>query len=188
VTDSASDDVSRFVKALANETRLRIVGVLSLGARTRSELAEVLRLRPDALNRHLRLLRDAGLILDDETSGNGKLQLEIAWLRSGNALSNSVKRPAESLASPTLSRLEATTLAPFVRDGRISKIPVGAEKQKLLMRWLVERFEENRSYAEREVNAILKEVHPDFAALRRMLVDYRNMARDHGVYKRVGNI
>jgi hypothetical protein len=186
VTEPASsDDVARFVKALANETRLRIVGVLSLGARTRAELADELGLRPDALTRHVHLLRDAGLIVDDETGDPAKLRLETAWLRSGNALSDSIKRLPETITSSTLSSLEATTLAPFVRDGRISKIPVAAEKQKILMRWLVERFEEGRTYPEREVNAILKEVHPDFAALRRMLIDYRNMKRDHGVYRRV---
>jgi DNA-binding transcriptional ArsR family regulator len=182
---TSNDDVARFVKALANETRLRIVGVLSLGARTRAELAEALGLRPDALTRHIHLLRDAGLIVDEETGDPGRLRLEIAWLRSGNALSASVKRLPESITSSALSSLEATSLAPFVRDGRISKIPVAAEKQKVLMRWLVERFEVGRSYPEREVNAILKEVHPDFAALRRMLIDYRNMERDHGVYRRI---
>jgi DNA-binding HxlR family transcriptional regulator len=186
VNESTSNDrVSRFVKALANETRLRIVGLLSLGARTCSELTEGLGLRPDALTRHIHLLREAGLIVDDETSGGGRLRLETAWLRSGNALSDSVKRLPDSITSSTLSSLEATALSPFVRDGRISKIPVAAEKQKMLMRWLVERFETGRSYPEREVNAILKEVHPDFAALRRMLIDYRNMERDHGVYRRL---
>ncbi len=186
MTETApSDDVARFVKALANETRLRIVGVLSLGARTRAQLAEVLGLRPDALTRHVYLLRDAGLIVDDESSGSGRLRLETAWLRSGNALSNSVKRQLASITSSSLSSLEAATLTPFVRDGHIFKIPVAAEKQKMLMRWLVERFETDRSYPEREVNAILKEVHPDFAALRRMLIDYRIMERDHGVYRRI---
>jgi DNA-binding HxlR family transcriptional regulator len=186
VTELTSDgDVARYIKALANETRLRIVGILSLGSRTSSELAEALGLRCDALTRHIRLLRDAGLVVDDITGDSGRLRLETAWLRSGNALSNSIKRTPTPITSSTLSSLEATTLAPFVREGRISKIPVAAEKQKMLMRWLVERFEVGRSYAEREVNALLKETHPDFAALRRMLVDYHIMERDHGVYRRI---
>jgi DNA-binding transcriptional ArsR family regulator len=53
VTEPASnDDVARFVRALANETRLRIVGVLSLGARTHAELAEAVGVRPDLERDH----------------------------------------------------------------------------------------------------------------------------------------
>jgi DNA-binding HxlR family transcriptional regulator len=186
VTETTSDDdAARYIKALANETRLRIVGVLSLGSRTCPELVKAIGLRREALTRHIRLLRDAGLVVDDETGDPGRLRLETAWLRSGSALSASLKRAPASITSSTLSPLEATTLAPFVRDGRILKIPVAAEKQKMLMRWLVERFEKGRSYPEREVNALVKELHPDFAALRRMLVDYRCMERDHGVYRRI---
>jgi hypothetical protein len=40
------------------------------------------------------------------------------------------------------------------------------------------------TYPERQVNAILQEVDPDYATLRRYLVDAGLMQRDQGVYWR----
>ena len=53
------------------------------------------------------------------------------------------------------------------------------EKNKLLiLRTIVRQFENGRRYTEKEVNAILKPIYPDFASVRRALIDYRLMARE----------
>ena len=49
-----------------------------------------------------------------------------------------------------------------------------------------QRFEPGRKSAEREVDAVLKEIHDDHAALRRYLVDDGFMTREAGVYWRSG--
>jgi hypothetical protein len=62
--------------------------------------------------------------------------------------------------------------------GRLVEIPRAAELRLELLRHLAERFEPGRSYGEAEVNALLREVHDDHAALRRYLVDARLLGRD----------
>jgi hypothetical protein len=62
--------------------------------------------------------------------------------------------------------------------GRLVEIPRAPELRLELLRHLAERFEPGRSYREPEVNALLREVHDDHAALRRYLVDARLLARD----------
>lgn len=47
-------------------------------------------------------------------------------------------------------------------------------------------FEAGRPYPEPEVNERLKQLNPDFAALRRYLVEEGLMARAGGLYRRVG--
>jgi hypothetical protein len=47
-------------------------------------------------------------------------------------------------------------------------------------------FEPGRRYPEREVNGVLSLWHPDYARLRRALVDERFMDRAAGVYWRSG--
>lgn len=47
-------------------------------------------------------------------------------------------------------------------------------------------FDLGRHYTEREVNATLRRLHDDTAALRRYLVDERLMDRDAGKYWRCG--
>jgi hypothetical protein len=63
--------------------------------------------------------------------------------------------------------------------GRLVEIPRAPELRMELLRHLAERFfEPGRAYAEREVNALLREVHDDHAALRRYLVDAGLLQRD----------
>jgi len=185
VVDSPDGErAAHFLKTLANETRLRIVGCLSLGPLTRSELSTRLGLRLEEAARHVRMLCVAGLIVEDVSRATPELRLETAWLRAGNDLTKIFARTAGAHGGGEPESAESKILAAFVREDRIVRIPVAVKKQLVLLRWLVERFDEEREYPEREVNAILKDAHPDFAALRRMLVDHGFMRRDHGIYRR----
>lgn len=68
----------------------------------------------------------------------------------------------------------------------LARIPKKEKHKLVVLRQLVERFEHGQHYSERQVNALLQTAHPDVAALRRYLVDYRFMARkaDGGAYWR----
>ena len=71
--------------------------------------------------------------------------------------------------------------------GRIISIPVQRKKRLAVLRWLVEDFQPGRLYAEAEVNRVIGRRHPDFAALRRYLVDEELMSRTpDGTYWRSG--
>jgi hypothetical protein len=72
----------------------------------------------------------------------------------------------------------------FVQDGRLVRMPARQGKKLVILRWLVERFEPGVSYPEPQVNAMLAQVDPDYAMLRRYLVDAGLMQRDQGVYWR----
>jgi hypothetical protein len=63
-------------------------------------------------------------------------------------------------------------------------MPARQGKRLVILRWLVERFEPGVSYPERQVNEILQQVDPDYAMLRRYLVDAGLMQRDQGIYWR----
>lgn len=52
------------------------------------------------------------------------------------------------------------------------------EKNKLVvLRQIIKRFETNRTYSEKEVNEILKDVYEDFATIRRYFIEYGFMDR-----------
>ena len=72
--------------------------------------------------------------------------------------------------------------------GRLIAIPVQRKKRMAVLRWLVEDFQPARLYSEAEVNRIIGRRHPDFAALRRYLVDEELMQRRRGVYWRTGSM
>jgi hypothetical protein len=74
----------------------------------------------------------------------------------------------------------------FVRAGRLTVIPARRAKRRLVLDWLAQEFEPGRVYPEATVNKMLSRFHPDFAALRRYLVDEGFMERRQGFYWRAG--
>lgn len=77
-------------------------------------------------------------------------------------------------------------LAVFLRDGRLTSIPAPRAKRLVVLDYLAGLFELGESFPEKEVNARLRAVHPDTAALRRYLVDEGFLARRDGFYWRIG--
>ncbi len=84
---------------------------------------------------------------------------------------------------------EDRVLENFVdQSGCLTSIPVQRKKRLAVLRWLVEDFQPGRLYVESEVNRIITRRHPDFAALRRYLVDEELMQRKRGTYWRTGSV
>ncbi|GAW52413.1 MULTISPECIES: DUF2087 domain-containing protein [unclassified Nocardioides] len=71
-------------------------------------------------------------------------------------------------------------------DGRLHTIPSKHAKLLVVLDHLAQSFEPGRHYPEAEVNAILERAHPDYAALRRYLVENQFLTREAGVYWRSG--
>jgi hypothetical protein len=72
----------------------------------------------------------------------------------------------------------------FFSDGRLTSLPSRTSYRLAALEILTARFERDRLYDEREVNAILVDDAPDPATLRRLLVDLGYLGRRHGTYWR----
>ena len=171
-----------FFKAMANESRLHIVGLLARRERTVQELAETLDLKEPTVSHHLAVLKDIGLVT---VRPEGVLRWHA--LKPG-ALADMNRR----LLEPDMAALapqeagEDRVLAAFLApDGTLKTIPASRRKRWVVLKWLAGQFEEARRYREAEVNEILQRRHWDCATLRRELVGARMMAREAGVYWRL---
>ena len=74
----------------------------------------------------------------------------------------------------------------LTEDGRLHTIPSKYAKLLVVLDHLSQSFEPGRTYPEAEVNQILTRFHPDFAALRRYLVENGFLTREDNVYWRSG--
>lgn len=71
-------------------------------------------------------------------------------------------------------------------DGRLRTIPTKHAKLLVVLDHLAQSFEPGETYPEKDVNAILERFHPDFAALRRYLVENQFLTREDSIYWRSG--
>jgi DNA-binding transcriptional ArsR family regulator len=173
-----------FFKALAHESRLKIVGLLSQGERSVQELATLLDLKEPTVSHHLAILKAQGLVSAraDGTTRWHRLDVDVL-----EGLSRRVLEPATATSKPAEPETwDAKVLRGFVdAEGRLAIIPASRRKRGVVLRWLMTGFEPDRRYSEAEVNTILQERHWDSATLRRELIGHRMMARENGVYWRL---
>ena len=80
---------------------------------------------------------------------------------------------------------EEKVLANFLDGERLIRLPARWKKRMVILRWLVESFEWNRTYSQAELNRILARFHPDTATIRREFVVYGLMDREKSVYWRI---
>jgi hypothetical protein len=81
----------------------------------------------------------------------------------------------------------ARVVSTYLVNGRLTSIPTQRKRVIYLLEELVRAFDYDRRYSEAEVNAVLGGFHEDVATLRRELIGYRLLARERGVYWRVGD-
>jgi DNA-binding transcriptional ArsR family regulator len=175
----------QFFKALANENRLRIVGILAGRECSVGELASALELEEPTVSHHLGKLKRAGLVTMRRV-GNDHLHrldsVKLEHLREELMSDNSVA----SLAHGTEpADWEQKVLRTFMDGETITAIPAGYKKRLVLLKWVADKFEFGVKYPEKQVNAIINRYHEDHAFFRRAMVDEGLMQRDSGVYWRV---
>jgi excisionase family DNA binding protein len=69
-------------------------------------------------------------------------------------------------------------------DGRLLSIPTSRAKRAVVLAYVADQLEADRTYGERELNAVLRRFHHDVATLRRELVGAKLVLRTpDGVYK-----
>jgi hypothetical protein len=167
---------------LADEGRLRVVAAVALGDRSIADVAARAGLSQHETARAIAHLVGAGILVRDDSG----LQVDLrTFARAARAASSPRKRPELLDATPE----QRAVLRNFVdADGRITSLPARAGRRRLVLEYVAGRFEPEREYAEREVNAILAELHDDHATLRRLLVDEQLLTRTAGVYRRPGGL
>ncbi len=180
-----TETLLEFFKALAHESRLRIVGLLAQGERSVQELAELLALKEPTVSHHLAILKAQGLVTVRAEGTTRWHALDLAALEQ---LTKRVLEPVGGIAAapPPVLVGDAKVLQAFLdAEGRLKTIPASRRKRGVVLRWLIEAFEPDRRYAEAEVNERIQARHWDCATLRRELIGHRMMARENGVYWRL---
>ena len=173
------DLLLKFFKVLGNESRLKILGLLANDERSVGELAALLELREPTISHHLSSMKSLGLV-DVQANGNVRMyKLNTSFLDGMNKDVFSQSNLASLVTEKTGDAWENKVLALYLDGETIKNIPMKRKKQRVILKWLVQKFEMDRKYHELELNERLKIYNPDVAALRRYMVEEQLMARDN---------
>jgi hypothetical protein len=201
------NELLMFFSSLADETRLKIVGILAQRPCSGEELAAIVGLKPATITHHLHKLMGAGLVTA-EPQGHAKIyhlrmdtiQDMAKRLLADKPLASAAgaiaagqdtqPQPNSTLTQAAenldLDAFDRKVLKDFLRrDGSLKEIPAQFKKQLAVLRHIVKEFAPDRQYAEKQVNEIIARFHPDTASLRRAMIDHKLMQRAEGKYWRL---
>jgi len=63
--------------------------------------------------------------------------------------------------------------------GPLDVFPSKEKRKYIIAQEIIKQFEVDRMYVEKEINDLLATIYPDFATVRRFLIDYRFMTRSN---------
>jgi hypothetical protein len=150
------------VALLAEPDRLKALAAVALGAGSLPQVAERAGLERRAAARALHRLVAGGLLEGGAAEG---YRVSVETLRAA------ARRPAGAAGGPRDGPGGSEVLRRFVHHGRLLALPAARAKRLLVLDHLAGLFEPGRRYPEPEVNEILGAWYPDYAMLRRYLVD-----------------
>jgi hypothetical protein len=172
-------DPREFLRLAVDPLRLSLLGRAAEGTVDVAEVANRHGVPERTVLAALGRLRFAGLVDDD-------LRLDVTVVRALAA-----DLPKSPPADPGMlgagwSSAEGEILSRFFSGDRLSAIPSARGKRMVVLERLAQEFEPGLRYDEPEVNFRLQMVHPDYASLRRHLVDEEFLTRADGVCWRTG--
>jgi len=175
----------RFFKALANESRLKLIGILSQKEHSVEELAALLQLKEPTVSHHLAKLKELHLVQMRREGNTHLYQLDSEALSALNKAILTPNKMAALVDEVEGNAWEDKVLKNYLDGERLKEIPASRKKRLVILKWLVRQFEPEVTYLERTLNEIIKRYHPDCATLRRELVGYQLMQRENGLYWRL---
>lgn len=168
-------------KALADETRLKIVNALGEKEMYVELLAERLQLTPATVSFHMKKLSAAGLV---ETR---REQYYTMYSLRREAFSMTLEQLtfADSEDAAERQREEMyrrKVIKSFMPYGYCETMPAQSKKRMIIYEEISKKFEVGREYSEKEVNALIGQMHGDYCTVRRAFVGMGWMTRENGVY------
>jgi predicted transcriptional regulator len=186
MTEQEIEQLIQFLKALADKTRLRILGLIATEERSVEEIASVLALKEPTVSHHLNKLKESRLVTmrPEGTTHFYLLHQEQLSVLLRDLSPKALREVSEDLDTGGFDR---KVLQSFFVDGRLKEIPAQRKKREVILRRLVEEFAPEQRYTEKQINETLKRFHEDTATLRREFIGNGLMARADSIYWRIND-
>ena len=169
------------LKLLADETRLEILNILLKEDSYVEKIACELSLTPATICYHLKKMESAGIV----NCSRSQFYIIYSLNREifDKPLYELIKK--DEVIINTEEKYKKEVISNFFKYGRLTQIPTQRKKREIVLYEILLQFEIGREYDEKEVNEIILRYHDDFCTIRREMIAFGMMTRDHETYKRV---
>lgn len=169
------------LKLLADETRLEILNILLKEESYVEKIACELSLTPATICYHLKKMESAGVV----NCSRSQFYIIYSLNREifDKPLYELIKK--EEQVVDTEEKYKKEVISHFFKYGRLTQIPTQRKKREIVLAEILKQFDFDREYDEKEVNEIILRYHEDFCTIRREIIAFGMMTRDHEIYKRV---
>ena len=177
-----ADSLSLF-KAIADDTRLKILRSLNEKEMYVELLAQRLHLSPPTVSFHMKKLYAAGLIDSrrEQYYTVYSLRKQVFDRALKDLLFDGAGADIEQLREEQYRRKVIDT---FMPNGYCERLPAQLKKRLIIYRLILEQFKPETDYSEKEVNELIGRLHGDYCTVRRDMVDMGWLSRWNGIYRR----
>jgi len=183
MSNEQNDLLLGMLKVLADESRLKILGLLTQREHSVKELSDLVGLKEPTVSHHLAKLGEYDLVSMRADRNTHYYKLKLSELRSFRKDLFSKEHVSGLVDDVNADVFERKVFRTYVDDdGKITQLPMMQKKRHVLLRWLGAFFEEGIEYGHKEVNAIIKDHHSDTATLRREMIGIGVLKRERDSY------
>ena len=163
----------RLFKCLSDKSRLQILKSLAIEDMYVERLAERLGITAATVSFHLKKLTDAGAVT------SYKSQYYMMYSLNKRIFETSILEILEEqsdeagLQQQRDAEYRQRIIDTFFEYGKLKSIPAQQKKERIVLEVIVQAFEYDKIYSEREVNIIIADFHDDFCTIRRDMIGER---------------
>lgn len=175
----------RLFKCLSDKSRLQILKSLAIEDMYVERLAERLGLSAPTVSFHMKKLADADAVT------SYKSQYYMMYSLNKRVFETSILKilQEESDEAEIQEQRDADyrqkVIDSFFEYGTLKAIPTQRKKERIVLEVIVQAFEFDRLYSEKEVNIVIADFYDDFCTIRRDMIGEQLLARDSKGYWRV---
>lgn len=188
MSDAAPDSdpmpsLVKLFKGLADPTRLRMIAAMVDRPRCGQDLAAEVGVTAATVSHHLRVLADAGLLLETRQPPYIFYQLDLEQLKDTVKAVSSPKRIRELASEARVDDDTRDVLRAFFDGPRLRNLPAQRRKKEIVLEEVLRRLPRRREYREQELNRFIEVAFPDYCTIRREWIMGGYMEREADVYR-----
>lgn len=172
------------LKALSDESRIKIVNALLKGEQYVEALSEMLELKPSTISHHLKKLVEAEIVSSRKDQYYTLFTLRKDILDRSLLSFINIEEDEVQSQKNKMQAYNEKIRSNFFKYGKLVSIPVQHKKRLIILEKIVEEFEHGCMYEEKEVNIIIQKFHEDYCTLRRELIINKLLRRENNQYWR----